>query len=215
MYCDKCGAENAPDAAFCRKCGREITEIDVETRVAVRPSAVPSVGSPLDRLPDVSQAYAGRVEDLSDDAHGPVIFSISPTLMFVKAGYVAAAIGALLLAAICGALFSNAWIGVVIGLCLFLIPAYFHLVKRLVRYTLTDAKIEIDSGLVARTTRNIPLRRIQDVTVSANVIQRLLGFGDVVIDNSSEVGGRIVLDNINRPQEIADKLLRQMRRIES
>jgi len=82
----------------------------------------------------------------------------------------------------------------------------------MLRYTLTDSKIEIDYGLIARTTRNIPLSKIQDVTVSATIIQRLLGFGNVVIDNASEVGGTTVLRNINSPRHYADLLLRELRR---
>lgn len=202
MYCDKCGIDNADDAAFCRGCGREFPEI--ATRVAVRKM-------PQDEIEPAAPA-ADHPDNSSDEA---VIFSISPTLMFVKAGYVAAAIGALVLTAAFAAFLQVVWAGVFFGLCLFLIPAYFHLLRRLVRYTLTESKIEIDSGLIARTTRNVPLRRIQDVTVTANVAQRLLGFGDVVIDNASEQGGKVVLDNINSPQEYADKLLRQMRRLEN
>jgi len=74
-----------------------------------------------------------------------------------------------------------------------------------------DTAVEIDSGLLSRTTRNIPLRRIQDVTVAANVWQRMLGFGDVVIDNASEQGGKVALKNIDSPRRYADMLLKQMR----
>jgi hypothetical protein len=42
----------------------------------------------------------------------------------------------------------------------------------------------------------------------------MLGFGDVVIDNASEDGGKLVLKNINSPKKHADLLLRQMRRRE-
>jgi uncharacterized membrane protein YdbT with pleckstrin-like domain len=66
--------------------------------------------------------------------------------------------------------------------------------------------------LIARTTRNILLTKIQDVTVSASILQRLLGFGDVVIDNASEVGGTTVLHNINSPRHYADLILRELRR---
>ena len=44
-----------------------------------------------------------------------------------------------------------------IALGLLLIPAYYHLKRNMIRYTLTDSKMEIDYGLIARTTRNIPL----------------------------------------------------------
>jgi uncharacterized membrane protein YdbT with pleckstrin-like domain len=104
---------------------------------------------------------------------------------------------------------------VVIGLALLLIPAFYHIRQRLVRYTLTPSMIEIDRGVIARTTQNVPLRRIQDVTVSASVVQRMLGFGDVIVDNASEDGGKVVLKNIDAPREFADELLKQLRRLES
>lgn len=202
MFCEKCGAENKDTAVFCRKCGGQIGEAavqaeeDQETRVAARPAA------------------------RSDEADGGVeaeIFSISPTLMFVRAGYVAAALGALLLVAVTSAFLYNyisALWAVVMGLLLFLIPAYYHIRQKLISYTLTESKLEIDTGFISRTTRNIPIRRIQDVTVSSNIWQRMLGFGDVVIDNASEEGGKVVLKNINTPNHYADALLKQMRRLE-
>src|SRR5260221_14456927 len=103
------------------------------------------------------------------------------------------------------------YVSLPIPLSLLLIPAYYHLKRNMVRYTLTDSKIEIDYGLIARTTRNIPLAKIQDVTVSASILQRILGFGDVVVDNASELGGTTVLHNINNPRHYADLILRQLR----
>jgi uncharacterized membrane protein YdbT with pleckstrin-like domain len=95
---------------------------------------------------------------------------------------------------------------------LLLIPGYYHIRRNMVRYTVTDAKLQIDTGLVARTTRNIPLSKVQDVTVSASIPQRLLGFGDIIVDNASEIGGSTVMHNISRPRHYADLLLRELRR---
>ena len=95
---------------------------------------------------------------------------------------------------------------------LLLIPAYYHLRRNTVRYTVTDSKLEIDTGLIARTTRNIPLSKIQDVTVSASIPQRILGFGDIIVDNASEIGGTIVMRNVSNPRHYADLLLRELRR---
>jgi membrane protein YdbS with pleckstrin-like domain len=208
MFCDKCGAENKDTAVFCRKCGGQIGEpavasdVEQETRVAARPSGPGDAGP------------ATRAEE-ADGAVEAEIFSISPTLMFVKAGYVAAALGAILLVAITSAFTSlSALWAIVVGLMLFLIPAYYHIRQKLIRYTLTESKLEIDAGFISRTTRNVPIRRIQDVTISSNVWQRLLGFGDVVIDNASEESGKVVLKNINTPSHYADVLLKQMRRLE-
>jgi uncharacterized membrane protein YdbT with pleckstrin-like domain len=128
-------------------------------------------------------------------------------------GYGLAMLGAILLVILLSGFISVPWyISVPLGLALLLIPAFYHVRRNTVRYTLTDSKIEIDKGFVARTTRNIPLRNIQDVTVKASIPQRILGFGDLIIDNASETGGTTVLRNINDPRHYADLLLRELRR---
>ena len=191
MFCIKCGADNKDSAAFCRKCGAAIEE--EETRVAVR------------------QTENGELKTENERE----VFSITPTLMFVKMGYVAAAVAALFFVALASAFAAAVvpiWLAIVIGLGLFLVPAFYHIKQMLVRYTLTESTLEIDEGFISRTTRRVPLRRIQDVTVSATVPQRLLGIGSVSIDNASEDLGKITLKNINSPREYADKLLAEMRR---
>lgn len=136
-------------------------------------------------------------------------------MLFIKIGYVAAVIGAILLTIGLNMIkiVEIPWyVWLPFALALLLIPAYYHLKRNMVRYTLTDSKIEIDYGLIARTTRNIPLSKIQDVTVSASILQRVLGFGDVVVDNASEIGGSTILHNVNNPRHYADLILRQLRR---
>ena len=215
MYCEKCGADNSETAKFCRKCGA-VVEAEEETRVAIRSpmSNVQGLIGEGENHPGFQPPLARHEGSQSDEAE---IFSISPTLMFVKAGYAAAAVGALFLVAFVSVFLPtivSTWVAVLFGLMLFLIPAFYHFKQKLVRYTLTDSKLEIDTGLVSRTTRNVPIRRIQDVTVSASVLQRLLGFGDIVIDNASDLGGKAVLKNINSPKHYADLLLKQMRMLE-
>lgn len=211
MYCIKCGTNNLDTANFCRKCG-ELMEAEDETQVAVRRDAV----APIDLADSHPNPDLRPKEPEAPNASEPAnpIFAIGPTLMFVKIGYVLAAVGALLLVAILSMFSVSAWISILFGLLLFLIPAYYHLRAKLVRYSLTGTQIEVDSGLIGRTTRNIPLRRIQDVTVATSATQRLLGFGDLVIDNASEQGGKIVLKNINSPKKYADLMLKQMRRLD-
>ena len=196
IFCIKCGAKNSPEANYCLKCGTML-EAEEETRIV-------SHRKPF-------------ADDAEDSEHE--IFSISPTLLFVKIGYGLAVLSALLLAAVFS-LFSQAtgwyispWVSVIVGLSLLLIPAFYHLKQKTMRFTLTDAKIEIDNGLISKTTRNVPLRTIQDVTVSATVPQRMLGFGNLIIENAGENGGRIILKNINSPKKYADVLLKQMRKL--
>ncbi len=200
MYCTKCGKENADDAAFCQKCGNAF-EGEIETRAARRDYQ-------LLRNAD-TPSFEGRELAVK-------IFSITPTLKFIYAGYVLAIIAAFLLVAVVSIFFPavSPFIAALIGLLLLLIPAYFHIRQKLTRYSLTDTTIEIDRGLISRTTQNVPLRRVQDVTVSATLFQRLLGYGDITIDNASEDGGKVVLDNVDSPRKYADLLLKQMRQLD-
>ena len=142
-----------------------------------------------------------------------VIFAVRPTLLFIGLGYVVAALGAVGLIVLLATFTAfPAHYSVLVSLPLLLIPAYYHLRRNSVRYTLTDSKIEIDQGFLARRTRNIPLRNIQDVTVSATIPQRILGFGDLIVDNASEIGGSTQMRNIPDPRRHADLLLRELRR---
>ena len=208
MYCEKCGADNSETAAFCRKCGVAMAEM--ETRVASRNPMSDIPQSPTSNVQSQSPAGANSAAEKE-------VFSIAPTMKFVKAGYIVAAPLAILFVALISALLSSyvpIWVAVVLGLLLFLVPGFYHLKQKFVRYTLTETKLEIDSGFISRNTRNVPLRRIQDVTVSATPWQRLLGIGDLLIDNASDEGGKTMLKNIDTPKRYADELLEQMRRLE-
>ena len=207
VYCTQCGSDNSEKAVYCRKCGLNL-EKEEETRIAVRADAgAHAVASKIEESGD-----PGNYDSHDDEAE---IFSISPTLLFVKLGYAAAGAAALFLVAVTAAFttIGSGW-AVVAGLLLFLIPGAYHIRQKLVRYTLTESKLEIDQGLISRRTKNVPIRRIQDVTVSMSVLQRLLGFGDLVVDNASDDGGKVTLSNINKPRHYADVLLRQMKRLD-
>ena len=195
MHCVNCGSYIPPGARYCAGCGS--AAVDPEITHLARPQSGAQART-------AQQAEVGRT-----------IFTARPTLLFIKLGYVTAALGAILLTALLASLTSlkvSAFVSIPIALSLLLIPAYYHLRRNTVRYTLTDSEIEIDQGLVSRRTRNIPLRTIQDVTVQATIPQRLLGYGDVIVDNASEKGGTIVLHNIQDPRRHADLLLRELRR---
>jgi len=195
MTCSGCGGYVAPGVRFCSNCGAAANDPE-STRIARMQSRA------LDQSPD---------NDMEN-----VIFTVRPTMIFIKAGYVLAGLGGialvLLLASINSAINIPVYISVPLALALLLIPAYYHIKRNMIRYTMTDSKLEIDTGLIARTTRNIPLSKVQDVTVSASIPQRILGFGDIIVDNASEVGGTIVMHNISSPRHYADLLLRELRR---
>ncbi len=190
MTCSSCGAYVTPSVRFCSNCG---AAVDTEsTRIA--------------------RLQSRALENSIDGDLEHTIFTVRPTMIFIKAGYAMAVLGGIALVFLLASLTVPASISIPLALALLLIPGYYHLRRNMVRYTVTDAKLQIDTGLIARTTRNIPLSKVQDVTVSASIPQRLLGFGDIIVDNASEIGGSTVMHNISKPRHYADLLLRELRR---
>jgi len=191
MTCSSCGAYIAPGVRFCSNCGAAASDPE-STRIA--------------------RLQSNAMQRGADDELEHVVFTVRPTMIFIKAGYALAALGGIAIVFFLSSLGVPFYISLLLAFALLLIPAYYHVKRNMIRYTVTDSKLEIDAGLVARTTRNIPLSKVQDVTVSASIPQRLMGFGDIIVDNASEVGGTIVMHNIGSPRHYADLLLRELRR---
>jgi membrane protein YdbS with pleckstrin-like domain len=214
MHCTNCGTYIAPGTRFCAGCGAPAVDPEATRYAGAQPQqpfAAPLLQPPPAYQP--VQAYPTPVrQERTNDAERQ-IFKTRPTLFFIKIGYGLAALGAVLLIILLAYYISAPWwIALPIALALLLIPAFYHVKRNMVQYTLTNHKLEIDEGFIARTTRNLPLRNIQDVTVSSTILQRLLGYGNVVIDNASELGGSTILHNIHNPRQYADLLLRELRR---
>jgi membrane protein YdbS with pleckstrin-like domain len=191
MTCSSCGAYVTPSVRFCSNCGAATSDPEA-TRIA----RLQSRGLEVNANQDLEQT----------------VFSVRPTMIFIKAGYALAVLGGIALVFLLATIGVPASISIPLALALLLIPAYYHVRRNMIRYTVTDSKLQIDTGLIARTTRNIPLSKVQDVTVSASIPQRLLGFGDIIVDNASDAGGSTVIHNISSPRHYADLLLRELRR---
>jgi len=179
-----------PSVRYCSNCG---AAVDAEaTRLA--------------------RVQSRALEPEIDPSLEHTIFTVRPTMIFIKTGYALAVVAGVALVFLLATLGLSASISIPLALALLLIPAYYHIRRNMVKYTVTDSKLQIDTGLIARTTRNIPLSKVQDVTVSASIPQRLLGFGDIIVDNASDFGGQTVMHNISSPRHYADLLLRELRR---
>jgi uncharacterized membrane protein YdbT with pleckstrin-like domain len=194
MYCNKCGYELPEGSRFCNSCGAQAVSTDV--------------AHPVSR---------SGVAELVDERE---VFKVRPTMLFVLVRYAIATLVVLAMAALMGWLRSrdgpvtDTVAFIVLGamaLIAFAMPIYQHILRRREVYTLTNHKLEMRYGLIAKNVRNIPLDKIQDVTVTASVWQRFVRLGDIVIDSASE-SGKIHLDDIHRPEYYADLILAELRR---
>jgi membrane protein YdbS with pleckstrin-like domain len=204
IYCNRCGQALPSLSRFCNICGAAVM------------TASPAGGPVAGQGTAWPQVAASRAPGEAEQER--TIFTLRPTMVFVYGWYVTAAVIVIAAAAVLGLLSGNAWVGewwyiviLIVGLIAFSIPVYKHILTRREVYTLTNFKLEMRFGLIAKQTRNIPLNKIQDVTVDSTVWQRMLRLGDIIIDSASETG-RIHLDDISNPNLYADMILAELRR---
>src|SRR5437763_15267652 len=159
--CYNCGQRLTPSARFCAACGAPADSDQTgvsndatrfaseETRVAQpRPRAVePLPVRPLSSVP----------ERRSDEREGDeqVVFTVRPTLLFVKIGYLLAALGGVALIALLAYLKVPLLFAIPLELALLSIPAYKSLKRKTVRFQLTDYKTVIVDGISSQMTHTI------------------------------------------------------------
>jgi len=66
--------------------------------------------------------------------------------------------------------------------------------RKFVVYALTTERIVVRTGILSKSSVEIPLESIHDVRFEQNVIERLLGYGDVLLESAGERGQSLLTD---------------------
>jgi uncharacterized membrane protein YdbT with pleckstrin-like domain len=74
------------------------------------------------------------------------------------------------------------------------------LVWRSTHYVLTDERILLQDGVIARERRDLPLNRVNDHVVSQSVLDRIFGTGTLKVDSIGEQA--TVLTSVPRAQSV-------------
>jgi uncharacterized membrane protein YdbT with pleckstrin-like domain len=72
---------------------------------------------------------------------------------------------------------------------------------RTTHYVLTNERVIVRSGVVSRSGRDIPLSRVNDVSFSHGIIDRMLGCGTLTIESAGE-RGQMVLNDVPGVEKI-------------
>jgi len=224
MYCHRCGNRLAPESLYCNRCG---SKVESQSATAPRRAAhlaappprparrAPTVPSFSDQEPveEYEEDYPERYveeeyrEDSADEER--VIFEITPAFYEVVPTYLWAAALALIVTAAVAYARGNLLFAVIGAAIFFMMPIIRHIRLKHTVYTLTTTKVEIRSGIFSKSAQSIPLRHIQDVTVSETLKERVIGIGDVLID-SAALDSKMVMNNIKSPRKYADTILDQL-----
>jgi uncharacterized membrane protein YdbT with pleckstrin-like domain len=76
-------------------------------------------------------------------------------------------------------------------------------------FVLTTERLIFRSGVVAKFGREIPLERINDVTFSQSLFERLIGAGDLLVESAGE-HGQSRFSDLRDPEAVQLEIYRQM-----
>jgi uncharacterized membrane protein YdbT with pleckstrin-like domain len=72
-------------------------------------------------------------------------------------------------------------------------------------FVITDKRVVVRTGILSRTGRDIPLNRVNDVTFSHNLLERILGCGTLIVESAGE-RGQVELDDIPHVEKVQHTL---------
>ncbi len=72
-------------------------------------------------------------------------------------------------------------------------------------FVVTDRRVLVRSGILARSGRDVPLSRINDITFSHTFVERLLGCGTLVVESAGE-RGQVTLSDVPRVEQVQRQL---------
>ncbi len=98
-----------------------------------------------------------------------------------------------------GAVVTIAWIYLAV------VPA---MRRQFTMFVLTTDRLITRSGIIAKESREIPLERINDVTFTQSVIERMLGAGDLLVESAGERGQTRITD-VRKPEQVQLMIYKQ------
>ena len=79
-------------------------------------------------------------------------------------------------------------------------------------FTITDQRVILDTGVLSRSSKIIPIDRVQDVSTRQPLLGRILGFGTVEIDAAGSQGAER-LEHLPGPNAFRDQVFMQSERL--
>ena len=79
---------------------------------------------------------------------------------------------------------------------------------RFTMFVLTSDRLITRSGIIAKHSREIPLERINDVTFTQTVLERVLGAGDLLVESAGERGQTRISD-VRKPEQVQLMIYKQ------
>jgi uncharacterized membrane protein YdbT with pleckstrin-like domain len=92
---------------------------------------------------------------------------------------------------------------VAIGI-VFLVDVWIR--RRSIQYRLTNQRLFIRTGLIAKKVDELELFRVKDVKVNQTILQRLLGVGSITVLSSDDSSPELTLIGILKPEDVKETI---------
>jgi uncharacterized membrane protein YdbT with pleckstrin-like domain len=147
--------------------------------------------------------------DLETGEH--IIFQGHPSWRSILAFYIKGVL-IIAVAAVIAQLASGTGAAVGSGLLVLVIVLVVGYVKRLfTTYTITDHRLHIRRGIIARAEQQTLVNRVQNVNTHQSVLQRMLGIGTVNFDTAAGDDYDFQFAGVAKPHDVVDAVHRAQR----
>jgi uncharacterized membrane protein YdbT with pleckstrin-like domain len=85
-------------------------------------------------------------------------------------------------------------------------PALRWLRRQFTKAVISGDRLRYETGVAAKSTRNIQLSKLQDARVDQRLAQRLWNVGDLSLETAGETS-RLTIANVDNPQALADEIM--------
>ena len=90
-----------------------------------------------------------------------------------------------------------------VGLIL-LLNVWYKVVS--LKYRLTTQRLFVQKGLIAKHLEELELFRVKDVTVKQGILQRIFGFGTIIVLSTDDSKPQVALIGINKPVDVKETI---------
>lgn len=97
--------------------------------------------------------------------------------------------------------------GAIVGFIGLLVLLLAEIKRISVKYVITDSRIIVYSGILSRKMNQMPFNKIERVEMDQSLLQRILKFGDIVMDTGEDTITLGSLGHVNLVQNEVSKLV--------
>jgi uncharacterized membrane protein YdbT with pleckstrin-like domain len=140
-----------------------------------------------------------------------IVFQGRPVWRSLMSFYVSATLGALVVGVLAG-IAASSGVGVLVFLVLFAVALLVGFLRRVATvYTITNQRLRIQTGLLARRVQQTRIDRVQNVNTSQTVVDRVLRVGSVDFDTAGTDDSEFRFVGVSQPADVVAAVDRAQR----